>query len=374
MKGLFVPVITAVVLVDALTHFPVQYVNQAEPTAVASLNAEPGNIPQSNNVNQNVPINDQDVEPPSTEAVASNPDTSEQPDDVDELDADEEEEDDTKPTPAEFDDANQTAKPTPVAELDFEDDSLNKPAGIDFPTGEPAEKEFDHVEIMTTNNYTTSTVYTTVTSTVTDCVSTVTDCSEIGSVVTKTISLYTTTCPVTTPTPVAPSSEELDDEDSDSPESDEPESEIPDNDSPESELESNLEPDTESDSDIPDAPEPTQGPFLTKTVETTVWYTVTDCAPKETDCPVGHETSSISTRTEIYPVTDIPNFWSPNSTQIQPYATGSPSSYHEPPHTNVTIPTTPPNFTINSGSAQKANGLLMGFGFVVASAIALLQG
>ncbi|RKF53751.1 hypothetical protein OnM2_102017 [Erysiphe neolycopersici] len=383
MKGLFAPLVAAVVLVDALTHHPIVY--YPKETDAASLNNEPGNVLKSDVVYQNVPTNNQDVEPASAEAVASKNNISDQPDDVDELDSNDEEAE-TKPNPTEFIDDNQTSKLTPpdVKPDSIDDDNLNKPAGIDFPDGEPAEEKFDSVEIPNTTLYTTSTVYSTVTSTVTDCVTTVTDCPEIGSVVTKTISMYTTVCPVTTPTSVAPSSDELTNEDSDSPnsdisesdepESDKPESDEPESDEPESESESDMEPDTES-LDIPDAPEPTQAPYYTKTIETTVWYTVTDCTPKETDCPIGQETSSIHTRTEIYPVTDIPHFWSPNSTQTQPYATGSPSSYPEQPsNDNVTIPTTPPNYTINAGSAQKANALLMSFGLVAASAVAIFQG
>ncbi|KHJ36420.1 hypothetical protein EV44_g0544 [Erysiphe necator] len=405
MKGLLAPLITAVVLIDAATHNPIQYFDQAEPTPAPFLNVGPNNAPQAD-IYQNKPAQNQVVEPASPEAVASKPEVYEETEDIDEPDSDNEELD-IKTTPTtEFINATKTPEPTKdsVVSPDIEDDGLHKPAGIDFPDGESAEKEFDHVEFKTTSNYTTSTVYTTLTSTVTDCVSTVTVCPEIGSIVTKTISLYTTICPVTTPTSVAPPSNKSDIPNSDAPESDAPDSKGPDSDIPDTgsadqELESDAKPDTEEgaeqDEDAePDAeegveqnedededededddsnvPQPTQGPYLTKTIETTVWYTVTDCAPQETECPVGKETSSISTLTETFPVTDLPRYSSPHSTQNQPYVTSSPSSYPKPPHTNVTVPTTPPNFTINAGFSQKANALLIGFGLIAASVIALL--
>lgn len=175
MKGLFAPLITAVVLVDAATYYPNQYINNPEATAIASLNAEPSNIPQSDVVYQNAPEIIQDVETHSADFVGPKLEISEEPDDEDELESDDEEVD-TKTTPTELVDPHQTPKPTsPSVELDSEDDGLSKPAGIDFPDGETAEKEFDRVETATTTNYTTSTVYSTVTSTITDCVSTVTE-------------------------------------------------------------------------------------------------------------------------------------------------------------------------------------------------------
>merc|ERR1712098_75689 len=57
-----------------------------------------------------------------------------------------------------------------------------------------------------------------------------------------------------------------------------------------------------------EAPKPTYPassssvPYTTSTVYETKEYTITSCAPTVTDCPVGHKTSTIITKTTVCPV------------------------------------------------------------------------
>merc|ERR1711977_528569 len=57
-----------------------------------------------------------------------------------------------------------------------------------------------------------------------------------------------------------------------------------------------------------EAPKPTYPassssvPYTTSTVYETKEYTITSCAPTVTDCPVGHKTSTIITKTPVCPV------------------------------------------------------------------------
>ncbi|KAM3531354.1 hypothetical protein MY4038_004517 [Beauveria bassiana] len=100
--------------------------------------------------------------------------------------------------------------------------------------------------------WTTSTVYTTRTYTITSCAPTVTNCPGKGHVVTETIPLYTTVCPVTpTATATATSSQSV---------------------------------------SVPGQPETS----ITKVTKT---YTITSCAPTVTNCPVGRVTTEVVTST-----------------------------------------------------------------------------
>ncbi|KGQ04056.1 putative endo-1,3(4)-beta-glucanase [Beauveria bassiana D1-5] len=100
--------------------------------------------------------------------------------------------------------------------------------------------------------WTTSTVYTTRTYTITSCAPTVINCPGKGHVVTETIPLYTTVCPVTpTATTTATSSHSV---------------------------------------SAPGQPETS----ITKVTKT---YTITSCAPTVTNCPVGRVTTEVVTST-----------------------------------------------------------------------------
>ncbi|KAI1392303.1 glycoside hydrolase superfamily [Hypoxylon trugodes] len=116
------------------------------------------------------------------------------------------------------------------------------------------------VNNSSTTSYTTSTVYTTSVYTVTSCAASVTDCPARGSVVTKTIALYTTVCPVTaTQTGVQTQAYQT------------------------------------------QSPKPTGGAGVTttSTVYSTRVSTITKCPASVTNCPVGSVTS------ETVPVTTV---------------------------------------------------------------------
>ncbi|KAI0838257.1 glycoside hydrolase superfamily [Hypoxylon sp. FL0890] len=106
--------------------------------------------------------------------------------------------------------------------------------------------------------YTTSTAYTTTIYTVTSCAPTVTNCPARGSVVTETIALYTTVCPVT-------------------------------------------ETETQKPTTVPTY---TNVAVTTSTIYSTRIATITKCPASVTNCPVGHATTEIvAVATTVVPVT-----------------------------------------------------------------------
>ncbi|KAM3441598.1 hypothetical protein NHJ13734_002743 [Beauveria thailandica] len=144
----------------------------------------------------------------------------------------------------------------------------------------------------TSQEMTTSTVYTTATRTITDCPPSVTNCP--ARVVTETIALYTTVCPVTKtnhlpPKPTAKPSQ------------------------------------------------PTEE-MTTSTVYTTKTYTITDCPPSVTNCPARVVTETISLYTTVCPVT--------KTNHLPPKPTAKPSQPTEE-MTTSTVYTTK-TYTISS--------------------------
>ncbi|KAI0998550.1 hypothetical protein K3495_g9646 [Podosphaera aphanis] len=204
-----------------------------------------------------------------------------------------------------------------------------------FPTG-----YIGNLTTRTSTSYTTSTVYTTLVHTITSCdIPAVTYCPEKGSVVTETVSLYTTVCPVTTTTPV---------------------------------------------SSIASVTTPTPVPFTTSTVTTTIMYTITDCSTNQKDCPkVGLETSTVSTYTTVcpvakatstvkalsapYPIIDV------EDTIIKPYSTGVPKFYPIPPTGHVTMPSSPRISTVSGGIMHRSDVVLMTVSLAAAAAVAFLE-
>lgn len=170
-------------------------------------------------------------------------------------------------------------------------------------------------------NYTTSTIYTTLVYTVTSCAPTITLCPEQGTVVTKTISLFTTVCPVSTPVDLLP------------------------------------------------LPEPTPTTFAASTVETII-STVTYCPPGAPDCDTGSETSAVSTYTTTYPIVGptaahhIPG----------PQGTGAlgPNNPMQPKG-NVTLPHLPKVSTVSGATTLASRTLLVFLGLAAGAATAYIH-
>ncbi|KAK0111860.1 hypothetical protein ONS96_001128 [Cadophora gregata f. sp. sojae] len=78
-------------------------------------------------------------------------------------------------------------------------------------------------------------------------------------------------------------------------------------------------------------------PYTTSTVYETKEYTITSCAPTVTDCPVGHKTSTIITKTTVCPVEatktpEAPEY--PTKTPEAPeYPTKTPEAPEHPTYT-----------------------------------------
>lgn len=142
--------------------------------------------------------------------------------------------------------------------------------------------------------WTTSTVFTTTTYTITSCAPTVTNCPGKGHVVTETIPLYTTVCPVTRTAAT--------------------ETKTP-------------------------APVNTNTPAQPETIVTKVTkvYTITSCAPTVTNCPVGQLT------TEVVTSTHCPGCDKNINTKVTPPASTTKVTY---PANNSTMPAV----TLPSGS------------------------
>ncbi|KAM3443892.1 hypothetical protein MY4824_000340 [Beauveria thailandica] len=142
--------------------------------------------------------------------------------------------------------------------------------GSSFPSGSDASSA--HLT-MSSQEWTTSTVYTTRTYTITGCAPTIANCPEKGHVVTETIPLYTTVCPVT-PTATAPA--------------------------------------TLSAPSVGASRQPETS--ITKVTKT---YTITSCAPTVTNCPVGKVTTEVITST-ICPDSTASNTKKPNTSSVDP--------------------------------------------------------
>ncbi|KAK6952115.1 hypothetical protein Daesc_006647 [Daldinia eschscholtzii] len=133
-----------------------------------------------------------------------------------------------------------------------------------------------------TTEYTTSTIYSTTVYTVTSCAPSVTNCPAKGSVVTETIALYTTVCPVT---------------------------------------------ETQKPTQTPTAAVP-----YTSTIYSTRIATITKCPPSVTNCPVGSVTTeTIAISTTIVPTTVETTAESkPTTSVIASYpVVGGGNQYHE---------------------------------------------
>ncbi|KAM3525454.1 hypothetical protein NHJ13051_003971 [Beauveria bassiana] len=151
----------------------------------------------------------------------------------------------------------------------------------------------------TSQEMTTSTVYTTATRTITDCPPSVTNCP--ARVVTETIALYTTVCPVT------------------------------------------------KTNHIP--PKPTAKPsqpteeMTTSSVYTTKTYTITSCPPSVPNCPVGHVTTeTIFVSTTVCPVTKTDEAPKPTPKPTQPTEEMTTSSvYTTKTYTITSCPPIVPN-------------------------------
>ncbi|KAM3498790.1 hypothetical protein MY10362_007906 [Beauveria mimosiformis] len=128
------------------------------------------------------------------------------------------------------------------------------PAPITTGSSSPSGSDASSAHLTTSSQeWTSSTVYTTRTYTTTSCAPTVTNCPGKGHVVTETIPLYTTVCPVT---PTATASPTL----------------------------------SHPSVSAPGQPETS----ITKVTKT---YTITSCAPTVTNCPVGKVTTEVVTST-----------------------------------------------------------------------------
>ncbi|KAM3455032.1 hypothetical protein MY3296_002602 [Beauveria thailandica] len=159
----------------------------------------------------------------------------------------------------------------------------------------------------TSQEMTTSTVYTTATRTITDCPPSVTNCP--ARVVTETIALYTTVCPVTKtnhlpPKPTAKPSQ------------------------------------------------PTEE-MTTSTVYTTKTYTITDCPPSVTNCPARVVTETISLYTTVCPVTKTDEAPKPTATPSQPAQEMTTSTvYTTKTYTITSCPPSVPNCPIGQVTTE----------------------
>ncbi|KAI0847622.1 glycoside hydrolase superfamily [Daldinia vernicosa] len=136
-----------------------------------------------------------------------------------------------------------------------------------------------------TTEYTTSTVYSTTVYTVTSCAPSVTNCPARGSVVTETIALYTTVCPVT------------------------------------------------------ETQKPTQTPTAvpyTSTIYSTRISTITKCPASVTNCPVGSVTTeTIAIETTIVPTTvETTAETKPTASGVASYPVAGGSQYHQASSSN----------------------------------------
>ncbi|KAM3462576.1 hypothetical protein NHJ6243_003977 [Beauveria neobassiana] len=160
----------------------------------------------------------------------------------------------------------------------------------------------------TSQEMTTSTIYTTATRTITDCPPSVTNCP--ARVVTETIALYTTVCPVT------------------------------------------------KTNHIP--PKPTAKPsqpteeMTTSSVYTTKTYTITSCAPSVPDCPVGHVTTeTIFVSTTVCPVTKTDEAPKPTAKPSQPTEEMTTSSvYTTKTYTITSCPPIVPNCPVGQVTTE----------------------
>merc|ERR1712098_1026135 len=92
-----------------------------------------------------------------------------------------------------------------------------------------------------------------------------------------------------------------------------------------------------------EAPKPTYPassssvPYTTSTVYETKEYTITSCAPTVTDCPVGHKTSTIITKTTVCPVEETKTPEGPSKPTYTPevpvYSTKTPEAPEYPTKT-----------------------------------------
>ncbi|KAM3550363.1 hypothetical protein ARSEF4850_008379 [Beauveria asiatica] len=160
----------------------------------------------------------------------------------------------------------------------------------------------------TSQEMTTSTVYTTATRTITDCPPSVTNCP--ARVVTETIALYTTVCPVTKtnhlpPKPTAKPSQ------------------------------------------------PTEE-MTTSTVYTTKTYTITSCPPSVPNCPIGHVTTeTIFVSTTVCPVTKTDEAPKPTATPTQPAQEMTTSTvYTTKTYTITSCPPSVPNCPIGQVTTE----------------------
>ncbi|KAM3507304.1 hypothetical protein MY10362_001830 [Beauveria mimosiformis] len=160
----------------------------------------------------------------------------------------------------------------------------------------------------TSQEMTTSTVYTTATRTITDCPPSVTNCP--ARVVTETIALYTTVCPVTKtnhlpPKPTAKPSQ------------------------------------------------PTEEMTMS-TVYTTKTYTITSCPPSVPNCPIGHVTTeTIFVSTTVCPVTKTDEAPKPTATPSQPAQEMTTSTvYTTKTYTITSCPPSVPNCPIGQVTTE----------------------
>ncbi|PQK15507.1 hypothetical protein BB8028_0005g10200 [Beauveria bassiana] len=160
----------------------------------------------------------------------------------------------------------------------------------------------------TSQEMTTSTVYTTATRTITDCPPSVTNCP--ARVVTETIALYTTVCPVTKTNHIPPK---------------------------------------------PTAkPSQTTEEMTTSSVYTTKTYTITSCPPSVPNCPVGHVTTeTIFVSTTVCPVTKTDEAPKPTAKPSQPTEEMTTSSvYTTKTYTITSCPPIVPNCPVGQVTTE----------------------
>ena len=141
-----------------------------------------------------------------------------------------------------------------------DDESSTSSSGLPSSTSTTSTLTSPTMPPATTTSYTESTVMTTVTYTVISCAASVTDCPGKGAMVTETIPLYTTICPVT---------------------------------------------ETSVDTPVPTTTTAPEVSLTTSTVYSTRTATVTKCPPTVTDCPIGSVTTEVvAVSTTVCPVTE----------------------------------------------------------------------
>ncbi|KAH8709764.1 Endochitinase A [Beauveria bassiana] len=213
----------------------------------------------------------------------------------------------------------------------------------------------------TSQEMTTSTVYTTATRTITDCPPSVTNCP--ARVVTETIALYTTVCPVTKtnhipPKPTAKPSQPTEEMTTSSVYTTKtytitscppsvPNCPVGHVTTETIFVSTTVCPVTKTD----EAPKPTAKPsqpteeMTTSSVYTTKTYTITSCPPIVPDCPVGHVTTeTIFVSTTVCPVTKTDEAPKPTAKPIQPTEEMTTSSvYTTKTYTITSCPPSVPN-------------------------------